>query len=83
MKRKVELCCYALLKGTSLCGTIQEMNIRSVEADSLGALNSGSRNVQTQPLFALSSSPFYASSDYRSTKSPQALNGLESRMEKG
>lgn len=48
LKSKVELCCDFSLKVTRLCGTIQQMNILSAEVCSLEAVNSSSRNVQTQ-----------------------------------
>lgn len=47
-KSKVELRCDFSLKVTCLYGTIQQMNILSAEVCSLEAVNSGSRNVQTQ-----------------------------------
>lgn len=47
-KSKVEFHCDFLLKVTSLYGTIQQMNILSAEVGSLEAVNSSSRNVQTQ-----------------------------------
>lgn len=48
LKSKVELCCDSSLKVTRLYGTIQQMNILSAEVRSLEAVNSSSRNVQTQ-----------------------------------
>lgn len=47
-KSKVELRCDFPLKVTRLYGTVQQMNIVSAEVGSLEAVNSCSRNVQTQ-----------------------------------
>lgn len=56
---KARSSCCALLKVPSLYGTIQRVNILSAELDSLGA----AEMFKHKSLFALSSSPFYASFD--------------------
>lgn len=47
-RSKVELRCDFPLKVTRFYGTMQQMNILSAEVGSLEAVNSSSRNVQTQ-----------------------------------